>query len=126
LGAWHVVVKSPTGWGNALAFGIPVAERLNVSCTMPSAPALAPTRELAHQILEEPDDIVAAKCLRAAAVYGGVGLTAQARRAAKAHLLVAMPGRLEDLLARGAFTLDPIGSSCSTRATGCSTWVFAP
>jgi superfamily II DNA/RNA helicase len=42
------------------------------------------------------------------AVYGGVGLTKQARDAARSHVLVATPGRLEDLLARGAFTLKGI------------------
>jgi superfamily II DNA/RNA helicase len=42
------------------------------------------------------------------AVYGGVGLVKQAKDAARSHVLVATPGRLEDLLARGAFTLDAI------------------
>ncbi len=49
-----------------------------------------------------------ARALRIATVYGGVGLVAQAKRAAQAQILVATPGRLEDLLARGAFTLDRI------------------
>jgi ATP-dependent RNA helicase RhlE len=104
-----VLVKSPTGSGKTLAFGIPLAERLDGSGTMPSALVLAPTRELARQILGELSDLLAVKGLRAAAVYGGVGLAVQARRAANAHLLVATPGRLEDLLARGAFTLERIG-----------------
>jgi ATP-dependent RNA helicase RhlE len=109
LAGRDVLVKSPTGSGKTLAFGIPLAERLDGSDTIPSALVLAPTRELARQILGELSDLLAAKGLRAAAVYGGVGLAAQARQAAKAHLLVATPGRLEDLLARGAFTLDRIG-----------------
>jgi superfamily II DNA/RNA helicase len=46
--------------------------------------------------------------LRVTAVYGGAGLVKQARDAASAHILVATPGRLEDLLARGAFTLDRV------------------
>jgi ATP-dependent RNA helicase RhlE len=108
LGGRDVLVKSPTGSGKTLAFGIPLAERLDARDGTPGALVLAPTRELARQILEELSDLVAAKALRAAAVYGGVSLPAQARRAAKAHLLVATPGRLEDLLARGAFRLDQI------------------
>ncbi len=108
LAGRDVLVKSPTGSGKTLAFGIPVAERLDASGTMPGALVLAPTRELVRQILEELSVLLAAKGSRAAPVYGGVGLTAQARRAANAHLLVATPGRLEDLLARGAFTLDRI------------------
>jgi ATP-dependent RNA helicase RhlE len=108
LAGRDVLVKSPTGSGKTLAFGIPVAERLVASDSTPGALVLAPTRELARQIFEELDGLLAAKGLTAATVYGGVGLSAQARRAAKAHLLVATPGRLEDLLARGAFTLDQI------------------
>jgi superfamily II DNA/RNA helicase len=109
LAGRDVLVKSPTGSGKTLAFGIPLAERLDASGAAPGALVLAPTRELARQILEELSDLMAAKGLRATAVYGGVGLSAQAKRAARAHLLVATPGRLEDLLARGAFTLDRIG-----------------
>jgi superfamily II DNA/RNA helicase len=109
LAGRDVLVKSPTGSGKTLAFGIPLAERLDATGPTPGALVLAPTRELARQILEELHDLLAAKGLTAAAVYGGVGVPAQARRAAKAHLLVATPGRLEDLLARRAFTLDRVG-----------------
>jgi ATP-dependent RNA helicase RhlE len=108
LAGRDVLVKSPTGSGKTLAFGIPLAERLGARERTPGALVLAPTRELARQILGELSDLLSAKGLRAAAVYGGVGLSAQARRAANAHLLVATPGRLEDLLARGAFTLEQI------------------
>ncbi len=41
-------------------------------------------------------------------MYGGVGITAQAGRARRAHILVATPGRLEDLLERRAFTLERV------------------
>lgn len=105
LAGRDVLVKSPTGSGKTLAFGIPLAERLAADASPPCALVLAPTRELAGQIIEELEDLLAANGLRATAVYGGVGLQAQARRAANAHLLVATPGRLEDLLARRAFTL---------------------
>jgi ATP-dependent RNA helicase RhlE len=108
LAGRDVLVKSPTGSGKTLAFAIPLAERIDARGPKPAALVLAPTRELACQILAELEDLAAAKGLRAAAVYGGVGLTAQAARAARAHLLVATPGRLEDLLARGALTLEQI------------------
>jgi ATP-dependent RNA helicase RhlE len=74
----------------------------------PAALVLAPTRELASQIVDELSDIVRACNLRVTAVYGGVGLAKQAALAAKSHILVATPGRLEDLLQRRAFTLDEI------------------
>ncbi|HZU59408.1 MAG TPA: DEAD/DEAH box helicase, partial [Solirubrobacteraceae bacterium] len=60
---------------------------------------------LAAQIVEEIRGIAHARALRVAAVYGGVGLPKQAKQAAAAQILVATPGRLEDLLARGAVSL---------------------
>ena len=105
LAGRDVLVKAPTGSGKTLAFGIPLAERLG-AWPEPSALVLAPTRELAGQIVTELEYLAVAKGLRVAAVYGGVGIAAQAARAKRAHILVATPGRLEDLLARGTFTLE--------------------
>jgi ATP-dependent RNA helicase RhlE len=108
LAGHDVLVKSPTGSGKTLAFGIPLVERVQAGGPKPAALVLAPTRELASQIVGEMSDIAQARKLRVSAVYGGVGLAAQAKRAAASHVLVATPGRLEDLLQRGAFTLDAI------------------
>jgi superfamily II DNA/RNA helicase len=66
---------------------------------------LAPTRELATQIVEEARPLLAARGLKVAAVYGGVGFEKQTRDARAAHLVVATPGRLEDLLARRDLSL---------------------
>ena len=49
-----------------------------------------------------------ARALKIASVYGGVGIVKQAREAAHAHIVVATPGRLEDLLQRGALKLDRV------------------
>src|ERR1700746_2786831 len=103
-----VIAKSPTGSGKTLAFGIPVVERIRAEDRRPAALVLAPTRELATQIVEDIRDIAHSRALRVTAVYGGVGLVKQAKDAASSHVLVATPGRLEDLLARGAFTLQRI------------------
>jgi superfamily II DNA/RNA helicase len=100
-----VIAKSPTGSGKTLAFGIPLVERIAAEDHRPAALVLAPTRELATQIVDDIRGIAHARALRVTAVYGGVGLEKQAREAAKSQVLVATPGRLEDLLARGAFTL---------------------
>ncbi|HEV2981634.1 MAG TPA: DEAD/DEAH box helicase [Solirubrobacteraceae bacterium] len=108
LAGRDVLVKSPTGSGKTLAFGIPLAERVDPRGPTPAALVLAPTRELANQIVAELRDVASAKGLRVAAVYGGVGVAAQASRASRAHILVATPGRLEDLLERRAFTLQRI------------------
>jgi ATP-dependent RNA helicase RhlE len=103
-----VVAKSPTGSGKTLAFGVPLVERIQAEDPRPSALVLAPTRELATQSVAEIRGVAHARALRVTAVYGGVGVVKQAKDAAASHVLVATPGRLEDLLARGMFTLDNI------------------
>jgi superfamily II DNA/RNA helicase len=108
LAGHDVLGKSPTGSGKTLAFAVPIADRLDAGAARPSALVLAPTRELAGQIVDESRDVAAARGLRIEAVYGGVGLEKQARAARRADILVATPGRLEDLLGRRAFTLDHI------------------
>ncbi|MBV8711140.1 MAG: DEAD/DEAH box helicase [Solirubrobacterales bacterium] len=103
-----VIAKSPTGSGKTLAFAIPLVERMAAEDPRPGALVLAPTRELATQIVDDVREIAHTRALRITAVYGGVGLVKQAKHAAASHVLVATPGRLEDLLARGAFRLDRI------------------
>jgi superfamily II DNA/RNA helicase len=103
-----VIAKSPTGSGKTLAFGIPLVERIAAEDQRPAALVLAPTRELATQIVDDLRGIAHSRALRITAVYGGVGLVKQAKDAAVSHVLVATPGRLEDQLARGAFSLDRI------------------
>ena len=108
LSGRDVLAKSPTGSGKTLAFGIPLVERLKADGPRPAALVLAPTRELATQIVADLRDIAHARALRVTAVYGGVGLVKQMQNAARSHVLVATPGRLEDLLARGAFDLGDV------------------
>ena len=103
-----VLVKAPTGSGKTLAFAIPMVQCTAPATATPAALVLAPTRELACQIAEELDALAGARSLRVCAVYGGVGISAQARRAARAHILVATPGRLQDLLDRRTFSLGSV------------------
>jgi ATP-dependent RNA helicase RhlE len=105
LAGHDLLVQSPTGSGKTLAFGIPMLERLEPGSGQTSALVLAPTRELAGQIVDELRPIAEARNLRIAAVYGGVGFGPQIKAAGRADVLVATPGRLEDLIARGAVTL---------------------
>ena len=109
LAGRDVLAKSPTGSGKTLAFMVPLIDRTAAEARRPAALILAPTRELATQIVEATYPLAHARALKIAAVYGGVGLERQAREAAKAHIIVATPGRLEDLLARRAFTLSHVG-----------------
>ncbi len=103
-----VLVQSPTGSGKTFAFGIPIVERIQADARRPAALVLAPTRELAEQIVDELRSIAHSRALKIAPVFGGVGIPAQANKAAQAHIVVATPGRLEDLLDRGAFNLKQI------------------
>jgi superfamily II DNA/RNA helicase len=96
-----VLAKSPTGSGKTLAFAVPIVQRLNAGDARPSALVLVPTRELAVQVAEEFEAIGRVQGLRATAVYGGTSVAAQAKAAKRAHILVATPGRLEDLAKRG-------------------------
>jgi len=108
LAGHDVLVRSPTGSGKTLAFALPLVERIASDGPRPAALILAPTRELVVQIAEELYPIAHARALKTAPVYGGVGLSKQSQIASRAHILVATPGRLEDLLERGAFDLDSI------------------
>jgi ATP-dependent RNA helicase RhlE len=108
LAGHDLLVQSPTGSGKTLAFGVPLVDLIEPSGKRPQALILAPTRELASQIVDELESIADARGLRLAAVYGGVGFGPQIAAARKADILVATPGRLEDLIARGDVALGQI------------------
>jgi ATP-dependent RNA helicase RhlE len=108
LAGHDVLAKSPTGSGKTLAFAIPIVERLHVPCPTPAALILVPTRELATQVAGEFLDITKAKRLHVAASYGGVSIREQAASVRRAHVLIATPGRLEDLATRGLVRLDGV------------------
>ena len=107
LAGRDILAKAPTGSGKTLSFAIPVVERLDLADRRPSTLVLVPTRELASQVALEIASI-APSGVEVATVYGGVPLHAQAKRARTAHVLVATPGRLNDLLERKAVTLDAV------------------
>jgi ATP-dependent RNA helicase RhlE len=108
LAGLDVLAKSPTGSGKTLAFALPIVERTTAADARPSALILVPTRELAAQVSAELESLVPAKGLKVAAVYGGVPLNAQAKRAKSAHILGATPGRLQDLAERRLVDLSHI------------------
>lgn len=108
LAGLDVLARSPTGSGKTLAFAIAIAERLSHRDSGVRALVLVPTRELAAQVAEELGVVARAKQLRVAAVYGGMPIGAQAKRAKSAHVLIATPGRLEDLISRRLVSLERV------------------
>ncbi len=107
LAGRDILARAPTGSGKTLGFAIPIVERLRTEARRAGALVLVPTRELALQVATELAAI-GPEQLEVATVYGGVPLHAQAKRASRAHVLVATPGRLNDLLERRAVSLESI------------------
>ena len=103
-----VLARSATGSGKTLAFAIPIVETVRPHDATPSALVLVPTRELAQQVADEFDDVAKAQGLRVGVAYGGVSIRDQAKRNQKAHVLIATPGRLQDLVERGSVRLDRV------------------
>ena len=105
LAGRDVCGRAPTGSGKTLAFGIPLVVRVDrAKPRFPRALVLAPTRELAEQIHEEFRTF--AGQVRIGVVYGGVGYGPQIAALRRGvDILVACPGRLEDLIERGLVDL---------------------
>ncbi len=107
LAGRDVCGKAKTGSGKTLAFGLPVLQRLPRSKPgSPTGLVLAPTRELANQICDELAAPAAAVRRRVLATYGGAPIDKQiARLRDGVDLVVATPGRMIDLIDRGAVSL---------------------
>ena len=95
-----VLARSRTGSGKTLAFALPIVERIRRDEAAPVALVLVPTRELAQQVADDFGAVATAKGLRVGVAYGGTRVREQARGIGRAHVLVATPGRLEDLAER--------------------------
>jgi len=113
LAGRDVCGKAPTGAGKTLAFGLAVFSRLETTSRAvrrgrrhPSALILVPTRELAAQIQTDLAPLATAIGARIMSAYGGVGYAKQLSDLRKGtDVLVACPGRLSDLVERGAVDL---------------------
>jgi superfamily II DNA/RNA helicase len=107
LAGRDVAGRAPTGSGKTLAFGLPALARLGRGKSRrPRGLILSPTRELADQIMAELQPLAKAAGRSIAAVYGGVSYGPQRSRLQQGvDLVVACPGRLEDLVAQGVVDL---------------------
>jgi superfamily II DNA/RNA helicase len=109
-----VLGRGRTGSGKTIAFAIPLVMALSKSDTRrapsrPRALVLVPTRELANQVAEAIAPLAAALSLRTATVFGGVGQNPQvAALRSGVDILVACPGRLEDLIQQRHCHLDRV------------------
>ena len=108
LAGHDICGRAPTGSGKTLAFGIPLVANVGrAGPHKPRALVLAPTRELADQIMTEIRSFAGG--VRTAVVYGGVGYDAQRRSLRKGvDILVACPGRLEDLIDQREVSLSAV------------------
>ncbi len=103
-----VLAKSPTGSGKTLAFGVPIVELTGSGDRAPAALVLVPTRELATQVASDLEPLATARGLRVVAVYGGAPMGRQIERVRGAQVVVATPGRLQDLVDRRVVSLEHV------------------
>ncbi|RNI18392.1 DEAD/DEAH box helicase [Flexivirga caeni] len=114
LAGRDVLGRGRTGSGKTYAFALPVVARLQAGDTTrvparPRALILAPTRELVAQIDEALQPLAKSAGLRTLRVIGGVGQNPQVNGLRSGvDILIACPGRLEDLIAQGHCSLDSV------------------
>jgi len=107
-----VLGRARTGSGKTLAFGLPLLARLAGRRSRPSHPRaliVVPTRELANQVARALQPVAASVGLKLTTVYGGTPYEKQTRQIRqRADLVVATPGRLEDLFENGYVFFDDV------------------
>ncbi|MEO6125320.1 MAG: DEAD/DEAH box helicase [Ilumatobacteraceae bacterium] len=114
LAGRDVLGRGKTGSGKTIAFAIPTVARLAASgakreTKSPRSLILVPTRELANQVAEALTPIAHAMSMKVAVVFGGVGQGPQVTALRMGiDILVACPGRLEDLIAQRHCKLDKV------------------
>ncbi len=100
-----MIVQARTGSGKTLSFLIPVFERIEGNSGV-EAIILVPVRELAQQVEDEARKIGEYHKIDTVAVYGGTSVENQIRKLRTASVVVGTPGRVMDLMKRGALRLD--------------------
>ncbi len=110
LAGRDVCGKAKTGSGKTLAFGLPLIEHTTSARSRhPRSLVLVPTRELANQVAEELVPLAAARGLWLMPVYGGVSINRQISGLRQGvDIVIATPGRLNDLLERGDVSMDDV------------------
>lgn len=105
-----IVALAQTGTGKTAAFGFPLIQKIDADNRNTQALILSPTRELCLQITNEIKLYSKyIKSLHTVAVYGGASITEQAREVKRgAQIIVATPGRMQDMINRGLVDISKI------------------
>lgn len=132
LGGRDVLGRAQTGSGKTLAYGLPLLTRLHTagrqrSTRAPRGLVLVPTRELARQVADELNPLARVLGLRISAVFGGSPIARQIKQFQRGvDIVVATPGRLLDLMDRGAVRLDTIETAVIDEADHMADLGFLP
>ncbi|MGW0117365.1 DEAD/DEAH box helicase [Streptomyces sp. NPDC003327] len=130
LAGRDVLGRGRTGSGKTLAFGLALLARTAGRRAEPTAPlalVLVPTRELAQQVSDALAPYAAALRLRLTTVVGGMSITRQASALRRgAEVLIATPGRLDDLIGRGDCRLDQVAVTVLDEADQMADMGFLP
>jgi len=128
LAGRDVCGKAPTGSGKTLAFGLPLLTKVDKATRQrPRALILAPTRELAEQISQELAPLARVVNRYVVAIYGGVGYGPQKGALRKGvDVLVATPGRLEDLIEQRSVDLGDVDTVVVDEADRMADMGFLP
>ncbi len=103
-----IVVRSKTGSGKTVAFLVPIVQSVEPE-RYPQAIVIVPTRELALQVSSVAQKLVGRSRTKVAIVYGGASINVQVQALERgAEIVIGTPGRILDLIDRGALVLDRI------------------
>ncbi len=104
-----IVAQAQTGTGKTAAFGLPILEQVDAEQKVVQALILTPTRELALQVSQAMKSFKVSSAVQVVAIYGGQSIERQISQIRRgAQVLVGTPGRVLDLINRGALVLDQL------------------
>jgi ATP-dependent RNA helicase DeaD len=101
-----IIAQAQTGTGKTAAFGLPMMNEMKADGSVEGL-VIVPTRELAMQVSDELFRFGKLSGLKTATVYGGTSYSRQIDRVKQASIVVATPGRLQDLLMSGKIKINP-------------------
>ncbi|MDD3602369.1 MAG: DEAD/DEAH box helicase [Sulfurovum sp.] len=101
-----IIAQAQTGTGKTAAFGLPIMSMMKADGSVEGL-VIVPTRELAMQVSDELYRFGKLSNIKTATVYGGTAYAKQIERINQASIVVATPGRLQDLLMSKKIKLNP-------------------